>query len=82
MEFNSNILRIGNMENVSSKIQEFIRNQLVSFKRRGIVIGLSGGIDSAVTAALCVKAIGSDNTLGLILPEKRSEEHTSELQSH
>jgi len=82
VEFNSNILRIGNMENVSSKIQEFIRNQLVSFKRRGIVIGLSGGIDSAVTAALCAKAIGSDKILGLILPEKDSNpksKHYAEL---
>lgn len=82
MEFDSNILRINNVENVSDKIQEFIRNQLVNFKRRGIVIGLSGGIDSAVTATLCTEAIGSNKILGIMMPEKDSNpksKHYAEL---
>jgi NAD+ synthase len=41
-------------------------------RREGIVIGLSGGIDSALSAELCVKALGKECVLGLILPEKDS----------
>ena len=72
MEFNSKVLHIDNIENTSYKIQEFIKNQLINFKRRGIVIGLSGGIDSAVTVSLCVKAIGKDKVLGVMMPERDS----------
>jgi len=35
-------------------------------------VGLSGGIDSAVSVALCVKALGREKVLGLILPERES----------
>ena len=72
MEFNSKVFHIDNIENTSYKIQEFIKNQLNNFKRRGIVIGLSGGIDSAVTVSLCVKAIGKDKVLGVMMPERDS----------
>jgi NAD+ synthase len=41
-------------------------------KREGVVIGISGGVDSAVASALCIKALGPANVLGLILPEKES----------
>jgi len=55
-----------------------IRNKLVSFIRKkvqeagasGAVIGLSGGIDSSLTAYLSVEALGADKVLGLLLPEK------------
>lgn len=36
---------------------------------RGVVVGLSGGLDSSVVAYLCVKALGSERVLGLILPD-------------
>ena len=38
-------------------------------RRKGVVVGLSGGIDSAVTAALCVRALGKDRVFGLFMPE-------------
>jgi NAD+ synthase len=41
-------------------------------KRDGIIIGHSGGIDSATCAELCVRAIGKDRILALLLPEKES----------
>ena len=54
-------------------IVDFIRDQLKNhYKRDGIVVGISGGIDSAVTAALSVRAAGAENVLALILPEKES----------
>lgn len=48
-------------------------------KRQGIVLGLSGGIDSSTTAALCVHAIGRDRVFGLLMPERDSGEDTLRL---
>jgi len=53
-------------------ICNFIRRQTQALKREGAVVGLSGGVDSALMAALCVEALGKDRILGLILPEKES----------
>jgi NAD+ synthase len=41
-------------------------------KRDGAVIGISGGVDSAVSSALCIKALGKERVLGVILPERES----------
>jgi len=41
-----------------------------------VVIGLSGGIDSAVTAAVAVEALGAENVLGVLLPSKFSSDHS------
>lgn len=57
------------MQRIGSFICEMTR---VKFKRGGVVIGLSGGIDSAVVAELCVRALGKEHVLGLLLPEKES----------
>lgn len=50
------------------KIQKWIKEYVDSAQVDGIVVGLSGGIDSAVTSALCVKAIGKEKIIGLGLP--------------
>lgn len=55
-------------ESVEKKIASFIKEKTYTFS--GVVVGLSGGIDSSVCAALAVKAIGSDKVHGLILPAK------------
>ena len=47
-----------------------IRYIVWSSGARGIVIGLSGGVDSAVAAAMCCRAISRENVLGLTLPTK------------
>jgi NAD+ synthase len=49
--------------------------------KRGAVIGLSGGIDSAVSAALCANALGHEKVLGILLPEKDSS-NVSEAYAH
>lgn len=41
-----------------------------ALNRRGAVLGISGGVDSAVCAALAVRALGADRVLGLLMPEK------------
>ncbi len=48
-------------------------------RRQGVVVALSGGIDSSVVAALCVRALGSERVLGLLLPERDSSAETRSL---
>jgi NAD+ synthase len=61
-------------------IVEFIKDQVRNeYKRDGIVVGLSGGVDSAVTAALSLKAVGEANIISLIMPEKESNPISSSL---
>src|SRR5512139_2880098 len=50
------------------KIEQMIRYSCWQSGLEKIVIGVSGGIDSAVTSVLCCRAIGSDRVLGLTLP--------------
>ena len=71
MKFHKNILRIDPEKEVG-RIGEFIQKQVLHMRREGAVIGLSGGIDSALCAELCVDALGKENVFGLILPEKES----------
>ena len=52
------------------KIIAFIRQKVQEARACGAVIGLSGGIDSALTAYLAAEALGADKVLGLLLPEK------------
>jgi NAD+ synthase len=51
-----------------SRVTEWIDNYFRNAGRTNAIIGLSGGIDSAVTASLCVKALGKDRILGVVLP--------------
>lgn len=53
-----------------------LRDYLVKTSQSKIVLGLSGGIDSALTAALAVEAIGSENVLGVGLPSRYSSDHS------
>jgi NAD+ synthase len=56
------------VDRISAAIGEQIRHQ----RRRGVVLGLSGGIDSTVCAALAVKALGPSRVIGLFMPEEDS----------
>jgi NAD+ synthase len=72
MKFNSDILKI-DPEVETKRIADFITDETKNvYRRSGVVVGLSGGIDSAVVAALAVRAVGKENVAGLILPEKES----------
>ncbi len=61
-----------NMNKVISKILVFIKRQLKKAGFTRVIVGLSGGIDSSVTAALCIKALGKENVLGVMLPYRKS----------
>lgn len=52
------------------EIESFIRREYAHSNRSGIVVTLSGGLDSSVTAALCVRALGRERVIGLLLPER------------
>lgn len=57
-----------NPKEESEKIVKFIRDYYKKNNLKGVVLGISGGKDSAVVAALFVKALGSENVLGVTLP--------------
>ena len=52
-------------------IHQFLRAHALSEGAQGVVIGLSGGIDSAITARLARDALGADHVLGVLLPDAR-----------
>ncbi|KMQ52515.1 NAD synthetase [Chitinispirillum alkaliphilum] len=66
----------GECERICSFIQ---KNMVEVFRKRGAVIGLSGGIDSSVTAALLAKALGKERVLGIFMPERQSSEDSKVL---
>jgi NAD+ synthase len=70
MLLDKNLLRI-DAEKTTTRIVDFIRKENAEFGRKGIVVPLSGGLDSSVVAALCVKAVGSSQVIGLMLPERQ-----------
>ena len=57
-----------NFSELKTEIQNWLQNYVKSANLEGFVLGLSGGIDSAVTAALCANAVGKENILALNLP--------------
>jgi NAD+ synthase len=80
MKFSKDILKI-NCEAEAERISAFIREQLQQMHRDGIVIGISGGVDSAVSVALSVRALGKEKILGLLLPDKESSPQSAEFAS-
>ena len=74
MESIHDFVKIKDLEKTTNRICEFIKDEISNkFQKKGAIVGLSGGIDSAVTAALCTKSLGSEQILGIILPEKESD---------
>lgn len=57
----------------TSRIESWIREKVLHIlHRKGVVLGLSGGIDSSVAAGLCARALGPERVLGLLMPEMES----------
>jgi NAD+ synthase len=61
-----------NLPETESRIQRFIKDYVENTGAKGIVLGVSGGIDSSTVAAISARAIGGDKVLGLMLPEKET----------
>ncbi|MFO1370776.1 MAG: NAD(+) synthase [Marinagarivorans sp.] len=64
------------VERIGASIRDLLRSKI---NRRGLVVGISGGVDSAVSAALCVKALGANKVFGLLMPEQDSAPGTTPL---
>jgi NAD+ synthase len=72
MNFNYNSINIdpeSEVQRITFEIREALKGRL---KKRGAVVGISGGIDSSVVLALAVKALGPDKVIGIMMPEKDS----------
>lgn len=65
----------------TERISQRIRDYLTATRRKGAVVALSGGIDSSVTAALCVRALGPERVYGLHMPERASSPETIRLST-
>jgi len=64
----------------TDRICEALREAtLRTLRRRGLVVAMSGGIDSSVCAALAVRALGKERVFGLLLPERDSSGASSSL---
>ncbi len=77
MNFNLDVLKIDPVQELD-KLSEFIVGQMNAFRKKGVIVGLSGGIDSACIAAVAVHAIGKEKVIGLVLPESESNPISSE----
>ena len=66
-------------EKIVSQLKEDVVKKL---KKRGAVVGISGGIDSSVTLGLCVKAFGSKRVVGIMMPEHDSNPDSLELATN
>ncbi len=64
------------LEKISVFLQKVIFKK---FRKRGVVVALSGGIDSSVVGAICTHALGKNRVFGLLLPEKESSPDSTRL---
>lgn len=70
--FNKDVLKLdpaAEVERIAGILREQVLGQL---RRRGAVVGISGGIDSSVVASLCARTFGKEKVLGLFMPEHHS----------
>jgi len=74
------------MDEIRTTIRRFLTGKLLASGLGGYVVGLSGGIDSSLSAALAADAVGAEKVLGVIMPYRtsspQSAEHARELANH
>lgn len=66
------------LEEISVALRQTV---LKRFRKRGVVVAMSGGIDSSVVAALAARALGAGRVFGLLMPDKDSADETLPLSS-
>jgi NAD+ synthase len=78
--FSKELIKLNNIEQTVSDITDKLRNDVFNvLKRKGAVVGISGGIDSSVTLALAAKALGAEKVTGIIMPENDSSPESKTL---
>jgi NAD+ synthase len=73
----ANSFSAGDPDETIDRIVRFLRTHSERIGARCLVVGMSGGLDSSVTAALCSKALGGKRTLGFCLPEAQTRSQRS-----
>jgi NAD+ synthase len=77
--FSKDVLRIDAAQ-VANTIEEAIRTQVrTTLRRRGVVVGVSGGIDSSVVTTLAARAVGPTRVFAILMPERDSASESAEL---
>lgn len=75
------ILELKNLEEICKQIETFLRNKMNELHRNGFILGLSGGLDSAVVAYLCARSVEPEKVLALYMPEKDSNpKHAKDVE--
>jgi NAD+ synthase len=77
--FTSDVLNINSEATVETILTTIRQQVLGALRRKGVVVGISGGVDSSVVAALAVRAFGKDKVLGLCMPERDSSDDALRL---
>jgi len=72
MDFHQNILDLDPAAE-TERIVRWLQENMRGLRRSGAVLGISGGIDSSVSLALCVRAFGPKRVVALMMPEKDSD---------
>ena len=78
MTFNLNVLKIDPARELERLSKFFVEQMNIVFRRKGVIVGLSGGIDSTCVATIAVRAVGKEKAVGLVLPETESNPVSSE----
>lgn len=79
MGFSAGVLQLdaeAEADRIGRAVRAAVQNEL---KRKGVVLGLSGGVDSSVVAALCVRALGKERVFALLMPERDSSGDSTRL---
>ena len=71
-------IHIEQPEKIVERIASFIKENLKEFNRDGAILGISGGIDSALSAFLATRAIGREKVLGVFLGERDSQKQSQQ----
>jgi NAD+ synthase len=79
MTYNPNALTLDCAAEVDRIVQSLRTDVTQLLRRKGCVLGVSGGVDSAVVLALCVRAMGPDRVVPVLLPEKDSDPASEQL---
>jgi NAD+ synthase len=78
MKFNKQVIDIDPAAE-TDRIVEALRRNVRSLRRYGAVVGISGGLDSSVVLALCVRAFGLQKLAAVMMPEKDSEPESEQM---
>jgi len=71
LELKDTVLEL-DLPSIETKIKRFIKDYINKCGAKGVVLGVSGGVDSCTTAALAALSLGGEKVLGLMLPEEET----------